>query len=168
MNSIYILTGSNLADRERALSTAKQEIQYHCGVITSFSSVYESPAWGFESDEKFLNQVLHLHSMLGPFALLARLQEIEIKMGRIRTRKGFESRIIDLDILYFNHEIIHNEVLKIPHPAMHLRAFTMVPMAEIAPDFIHPILKMSQIEILSMLDDKKDIKRFNTPEKIQD
>jgi 2-amino-4-hydroxy-6-hydroxymethyldihydropteridine diphosphokinase len=168
LNSIYILTGSNLANRESALATAKQEIQFHCGLISSCSCIYESEPWGFEANEKFLNQVLLLHTMLGPFALLASLQEIEIRMGRIRNKTGYESRIIDLDILYFNNEIIHNEVLKIPHPAMHQRAFTMVPMAELAPDFLHPILKMSQTEILSMLEDKKDIKRFNATEKIQD
>jgi 2-amino-4-hydroxy-6-hydroxymethyldihydropteridine diphosphokinase len=168
LNNIYILSGSNLGDREKALTTAKQEIQLHCGSISACSSIYESDPWGFDSDEKFLNQVILLTSKLGPYALLAKLQEIEKKMGRIRTKSGYESRIIDLDILYFNDEIIQNEALKIPHPAMHQRAFTMVPMEELAPNFLHPILKISQKEILSALADKKDIKRFKATEKIQD
>jgi len=158
----------NLREREKALATARMEIQLHCGSISVCSSIYESDPWGFDSDEKFLNQVILLISELGPYALLAKLQEIEKRMGRIRTKSGYESRIIDLDILYYNDEIIHNEALKIPHPAMHQRAFTMVPMEELAPNFLHPILKISQKEILTALADKKDIKRFKATEKIQD
>ncbi len=160
MNSTFILLGSNLGQREAILDNAISQLSAYCGTIQEKSSVYESKAWGFEAEEKFLNQVIILRTKLGPYALLARLQEIEKRMGRVRTKPGYESRIIDLDILYFNDQIIKSETLTIPHPGMHLRAFTMAPLAEIAPKTLHPILQLSHTELLTILPDKNEVKRL--------
>lgn len=168
MNTVYILTGSNLGDRKEILLAAKSEIGKRCGHIEAASGIYESEPWGFEAKERFLNQVVLLQTELGPYALLSKLQEIEKKMGRVRTKAGYESRLIDLDILYFNDLNIQSDTLTIPHPGIHNRAFTMVPMAELAPDLVHPILKLNQAEILSTLPDKQDIRLFSASEKDQD
>lgn len=159
-NIAYILLGTNLSDREGLLNEAKSKIEKDGNGIIKQSSIYESVPWGFESDQLFLNQVITVETILNAFQLLEKLLAIENTMGRIRIDGSYTSRTIDLDILYFNNEVINSESLTIPHPRLHLRKFTMLPMAEIAPNLIHPTLLLNQTEILDLIQDKNEVKTF--------
>lgn len=156
-NKVYILLGTNLGNREENLKKAIEKISAFCIRIIVRSSIFETTPWGFKSDQLFLNQVIMVETQLKAFDLLDKLLKTEKQLGRKRIGTGYQSRTIDLDILYFNDEIIQSDTLIIPHPRLHTRSFTMVPMAEIAPDFIHPELQRSQKEILDKLVDKNEV-----------
>ncbi len=141
-NNIFILLGSNLGDRQALLSLARQAIQAQCGKILKLSHLYETAPWGgFESDNWFLNQVIEIESVMDANQLLYSLLEIEKNLGRIRTSMQYSSRNIDIDLLYFGDEMINSAQLKVPHPRLHLRKFTLLPLCEIAANFMHPLLQ---------------------------
>ncbi|MFU8843203.1 MAG: 2-amino-4-hydroxy-6-hydroxymethyldihydropteridine diphosphokinase [Bacteroidales bacterium] len=139
MNDTYILLGGNSGDREMLLREAIRLIADEAGHISRQSSIYETEPWGFLSDSPFLNQAILLHTGFGPEVLLSKLLSIENKLGRKRASSGYVSRTIDLDILLFNDEIISSKKLQVPHPRLQLRRFAMVPLDEIAGDYIHPV-----------------------------
>jgi 2-amino-4-hydroxy-6-hydroxymethyldihydropteridine diphosphokinase len=157
-HTAYLLTGGNIEPRYDLIRQAAVMIDILAGSLYKCSSVYESEAWGFEADRKFLNQILCIETYLAPVELLECVLEIETKLGRIRNRNGqFESRRMDIDILYFDNEIIDTPRLVVPHPRLHMRRFTLMPLAEIAPDFVHPVLKKTNIELLAALDDHQEV-----------
>ena len=135
-HKVFISLGSNIGDREnfliRALDTLPNEIH-----ITKRSSIYETDPWGFEDQGDFLNQVVEVETSLNPHELMEVLKDIEADMGREKNFK-YGPRKIDLDILFLDDEIIHDEDLVIPHPMVPDRPFVLIPLNEIAPDFIHP------------------------------
>ena len=135
----YLLLGSNMGQSKSLLSIAADHIQQKAGPILLKSAIYESEAWGKEDQDPFLNQVLLIESSLSASHLLHSLLQIELQMGRTRSIK-WGARIIDIDIIYFNDEIMNSTNLTIPHPSMADRKFVLIPLAEIAPAFIHPIL----------------------------
>jgi 2-amino-4-hydroxy-6-hydroxymethyldihydropteridine diphosphokinase len=139
MNKAYLLTGGNEGDRFLHMQQARANIELICGVIEQVSSVYQTAAWGKTDQADFLNQALLLDTGLGPHELLHAILSIEEKMGRKRTEKN-APRIIDIDILFYNQEIIADPHLSIPHPRIAERRFVLEPLDEIAPDYIHPIL----------------------------
>lgn len=147
MKGIYLLLGSNIGDSEKVLSAAIELIELEIGKVIDASSVYSTKAWGVEDQPDFLNQVVEIESNLDPENLLVKINEIEKKLGRVRFQK-WHSRIIDIDILYFGAEIIDTPNLVIPHPENQNRNFVLIPMAEIAPELIHPVLGISQKELL--------------------
>jgi len=116
MPAAYILLGSNIGDKATFLKQAIHEIENSCGEITKKSSIYETEPWGFKSQNSFYNQVISINTNLQPEALLEVLLSIEIDLGRIRSGKGYSSRTIDLDILFYDNLIIKNNRLIIPHP----------------------------------------------------
>lgn len=132
-NTIYIGLGTNLGDRNQNLELAIEEIRQFAS-IKKRSSVYETKPWGYKNQNDFLNMVIEIQSDLEPINLLARLQEIEHKMGRTREIKN-GPRIIDLDILLYNDQTIHTDTLKIPHPRMNKRDFVLKPLKEILPTY---------------------------------
>lgn len=139
MNSAYLLLGSNLGNRPEILQLAKEEISSSIGSISRESSVYESEAWGFHSSHKFLNQVVKIETDCRPMNVLTEILRIEQKLGRVRTsRQGYVSRRIDIDILFFNDEIVSEEKLCIPHPKIPDRMFTLLPLSEMDRSMIHP------------------------------
>jgi len=137
-NIAFLLTGSNLGNRLQNLSQAHYFIAQELGSIVTASSIYQTAPWGLENQEAFLNQVLKLETTLLPNELLEAVLTIEKKMGRVR-QQHWGSRLIDIDMLFFNEEIITTEVLTLPHPYLHQRNFVLVPMAEISPYWQHPI-----------------------------
>jgi 2-amino-4-hydroxy-6-hydroxymethyldihydropteridine diphosphokinase len=149
---IFILLGSNLGDRQENLSRARQEISRSIGEIITTSSVYKTAAWGNTHQPDFYNQVIEISSSHDPEKLILDTQMIEKKMGRIQKEK-WGPRIIDIDILFHGDSVISDENLTIPHPEISNRRFTLMPLAEIAPDFTHPILKKT---VFKMLEDCKD------------
>lgn len=159
MNTAYLLTGGNLGNRQENLENALEFIEEDCGRIIKTSSLYETAAWGPVSQPDFLNQVVKLETPLSPRTLLNNLLEIEKSMGRHREER-FSARNIDLDILFFNDLTVDEEGLIIPHPRLYTRRFVLVPLAEIAPGLVHPILQLTVQELLTLCKDPLDVKKF--------
>jgi 2-amino-4-hydroxy-6-hydroxymethyldihydropteridine diphosphokinase len=163
MNSVYLLLGGNLDDRASSLNQAKGEITKHIGRIKAESSVYESDPWGFESDQRFLNQVIRIDTRLAPSEILKEIILIEAKLGRIRIDgNGYTSRTIDIDILFFNDEIIREENLVIPHPKIPERMFTLIPLAELNRSMVHPGCHKTIGELISECEDNLPVSLYST------
>ncbi len=168
MKNIYLLLGSNRGDRLNYLNQAAAEIA-KLGTVCTISEVYESSPWAFEDEISFLNQVIELDTDFGADLLLERLLTIEAGLGRVRMMGagcgvgsdiGYSARTIDIDILFYGSKIIFNDNLMVPHPRLHERRFTLVPMAEIAGEFVHPILRKSISELLGICTDKGIVNIF--------
>jgi 2-amino-4-hydroxy-6-hydroxymethyldihydropteridine diphosphokinase len=157
MNITYLLIGGNLGLRENTLAEARTFIKKDVGNIRKSSSIYETAAWGITNQPDFLNQVLEVETKLSAHDVLIKILAIEKTMGRIRTRKN-ASRIIDIDILFFNNEIINDPGLTVPHPEVQNRKFALVPMAEIAPGLKHPLFKRTIKELLSTSGDTLEVR----------
>lgn len=160
MAKVYILLGANLGKRFDQLLLARQEIEAHVGNLIQISSIYETAAWGVKEDEpSYLNQVLEVNTELSPLILLETVNAIEKKLGRTRNLK-WESRLIDIDILYYDNLVMNTPSLIIPHPYLHLRKFTLVPLVEIAPDFMHPLIGKDSKTLLLELKDELEVKKL--------
>jgi 2-amino-4-hydroxy-6-hydroxymethyldihydropteridine diphosphokinase len=157
MNTVFLLTGSNLGDSVRYLNTAADSIQENMGRIIKKSHVYLSESWGYNSSKVFYNQCIELETKFSSQTILEKVLKIEMDLGRVRIGKGYSDREIDIDILFFGEEIIEDKKLIIPHPRMHLRRFALVPMAEIASDFIHPVYKKTITELLTICGDESSV-----------
>lgn len=153
MNRCYILFGSNQGDKEAILEQACDLINIRCGMLVERSSAYYTEPWGFDAEEWFLNELLVVETELEPDTLMDTLMEIEAKLGRVRhpEKEGYCSRTIDLDILYYGDQIINTAKVTVPHLRLHLRKFALMPLCEIIPDFLHPIFKLSQTQLLERL-----------------
>jgi 2-amino-4-hydroxy-6-hydroxymethyldihydropteridine diphosphokinase len=147
---VYLSLGSNLGDREKYLHEAITRLG-ELGVIRQVSAFYETQPVEVQTEQPwFLNCALAMETALMPLDFLSRMLAVEQYMGRIRTEpKG--PRTIDIDILFFGDDVLDTPELTIPHPAMHQRRFVLVPLAEIAPAFIHPVLKRTVRELLDSL-----------------
>ncbi len=149
--TIYtLLLGSNLGDRNRYLSYARELLESKGGRLLGASEVRESEAWGMEDQPDFLNQIVLLESELSPQDLLRLIHEIEAAMDRQRVSK-WGPRTLDIDILFAEDRIIKEENLEIPHPRIAERNFTLVLLNDLAPDFVHPVLGKTAPEMLSDL-----------------
>ncbi|UII29931.1 2-amino-4-hydroxy-6-hydroxymethyldihydropteridine diphosphokinase [Fulvivirga ulvae] len=156
IEGIFLLLGSNLGDKKKLLNSACSIINSELGPIMGRSSLYETAAWGKTDQPAFLNQVIEVNSALSAAEVLKCINNIESRLGRVRTEK-WGARIIDIDILYYGHEIIETENLTIPHPGIPDRRFTLAPLVEIAPDFIHPVLRKTNTELLARCSDKLEV-----------
>lgn len=158
----YLLLGSNLGQKIDNLLSAENEICRSIGSLIKKSSIFQSPPWGFEHKEIFLNQVLQIETQNSPFELLNAIVSIEKKLGRTRISESKEylPRIIDIDILFYDSLITETENLIIPHPQLHLRRFTLIPLYEITPDLIHPVFEKTISELLKLCSDDSEIKKL--------
>jgi 2-amino-4-hydroxy-6-hydroxymethyldihydropteridine diphosphokinase len=159
MKKIFLGLGSNMGERAKNLEDSITRVEESVGKIITRSSVYRTQPWGFESENEFLNMVIYVDTDLTPSGLLNVILMIESQLGRVRSGQKYTSRIIDIDILLYDNEIVDDEVLVIPHPRMQDRRFVLVPLAEIAPDIIHPVIGKS---IASLLKSCKDESRVIT------
>jgi 2-amino-4-hydroxy-6-hydroxymethyldihydropteridine diphosphokinase len=159
MNKAYLLTGSNEGDRVFHLNEAVANMERNAGKIMEKSSLYETAPWGKIDQGPFLNQAFLLFTTLDAPALLKTILEVEEKSGRKRFEK-YGPRIIDIDILFFNDEIVNLPDLKIPHPQIQDRRFALQPLSEIAPELVHPVLHKSILQLLKECPDKLGVKKF--------
>jgi len=159
MNTIFLLLGSNLGDRKLLLQQAIKHIEAGVGPIIKKSSVYETQSWGKTDLPDYLNQVIIAETELSEQKTLQTILNIELLMGRVREEK-WGARIIDIDILFYNSEVIDEPGLHIPHPELHKRRFTLEPLAEIAPTFIHPVLNKTILQLKNELKDSLLIKKL--------
>ena len=159
MNTVFLSIGTNLGKREENLKQAVKMIEAEAGIVKALSSVYETEPWGMTTNDLFLNMALEIETSLNPHTLLEILLGIENKMGRSRKDTEYSSRIIDIDILFFNSLIISDENLIIPHPFIAHRRFVLEPLAEIAPKLIHPELEKSIKLLLGLCTDTCDVKK---------
>ena len=160
MNRAYLLIGGNLGNRSTNLAMAKELIHRQCGAIITTSSLYETAAWGNTNQPSFLNEALEVDTSLTAGQLIRCLLKAEKMMGRVKEEK-YGPRIIDIDILLFNNEIHNNHLLKLPHPEMQNRRFALLPLAEIAPDVMHPVLNKSIVELLNECSDLLEVKKYS-------
>ena len=150
MIGVYLLLGSNLGDRISYLRQASRLIGETVATVIQASSVYETQSWGKTDEPDYLNQVLYIETDLHPGLLLEKLLGLETIIGRKREVK-WGSRIIDIDILFYGDQTINEPQLVVPHPELHNRMFTLAPLNEIAPDFVHPVLQKKISDLKSEL-----------------
>lgn len=161
MNEAYLCLGGNIGDRELALNQALLKITTLVGEITSKSRIYETEAWGVENQQAYLNQCVKIKTNLPHLSLINMLLSIEKELGRERKISPvYEPRIIDIDVLFFNREVINSEILIVPHPRLHLRKFVLIPLHEIAPDYLHPVLNKTIFNLLNDCEDQSEVKTF--------
>jgi 2-amino-4-hydroxy-6-hydroxymethyldihydropteridine diphosphokinase len=152
MNILYILLGSNLQQPKKQLQLAQKNIVKYIGSITRQSCLYQTAAWGNTHQPDFLNQVIIVSTALTADQTMQNILAIEEKMGRIRTKKN-APRIIDIDILFFNRDIIHSAILDVPHPQIQNRRFVLVPLNQLSPNLKHPVLHKTIHQLLRICTD---------------
>ena len=164
MNNVYLSLGSNLGNRILNLQKTLELVSENIGDIKSIGALYETEPWGFKTDNWFINTAIEIETNLNPLELLHECLSIEIKLGRKRNNKeaGYSSRPIDIDILFFNREIIHSSNLIVPHEHLHKRKFVLAPLNDIASNFIHPSLNQSINILLENCFDKMKLIKTDT------
>ncbi len=157
MAKVFFLIGGNLGNREEILQNTIAQIEREVGKVIKLSSVYETAPWGFSHEQNFLNQVVVVETDLLPIAVLDRTQRIELDLGRKRKKNRYSERTIDIDILFYDLDIIDNERLEVPHPRMAERKFALIPLEEIASNLKHPVFNKSVAELLEVCPDKLEV-----------
>ncbi|MDB5121702.1 MAG: 2-amino-4-hydroxy-6-hydroxymethyldihydropteridine diphosphokinase [Sphingobacteriales bacterium] len=160
MQDVYILLGSNLGNSINNIEQAIGLIEANMGKVKVSSSLYKTAAWGNYNQPDFINQVIVIESLCNPRQLLKNISVIENFLGRKRSEK-WGSRTIDIDILFYGNDIIDEADLKIPHIELHKRRFTLMPLMEIVPDFIHPKLNKTIKELFQNLTDTLPVQQLN-------
>jgi 2-amino-4-hydroxy-6-hydroxymethyldihydropteridine diphosphokinase len=153
--------GSNIGDRFHLLHLAITAIEKKIGAIVKKSSIYETEPWGVQNQDFYLNQVISVKTKLPPVSVLSAILEIEEELGRTR-QSHYGPRTMDIDILYYAHQIIHTENLKIPHPFIEKRRFILVPLSEMLPIMIHPILNKTHLKLLEEVNDSGEITKWQS------
>lgn len=151
LQQIYLSLGANLGNREANLQQAIELIKERLGEVIAISSFIETAAWGKTDQPDFLNLALQVATKHSPLVALSIIQEIEHQLGRERKEK-WGARLIDIDIIFWENQLISEVQLTVPHPLMHERTFVLIPMAEIAPEMEHPVLKKKMKELLESLE----------------
>lgn len=158
MNIVYLILGGNLGKRDEVIFHALRKIDRQLGKIIRQSGIYESEAWGYKLQPSFFNCVVCCETLQNAEQCLKTAMSIEEQIGRIRTNEKWRERIIDIDILYYNQEVIDTADLKVPHPQIQNRRFALIPLVEIAQDFMHPTLEKSNYQLLENCEDTLDVK----------
>jgi 2-amino-4-hydroxy-6-hydroxymethyldihydropteridine diphosphokinase len=160
-NYVFLGLGTNLGDREALINKSLEHITESVGPVIASSGIYETEPWGFESGTDFLNLVVQVHTDLNPAKLLKTLAIIENQLGRKRGNSKYISRTIDIDILLYGNRVINRSDLKIPHPLIQERRFVLVPLCDLAPELVHPVLNKTFAALLKECRDDRNVKKID-------
>ena len=160
MNKAVLLFGSNLGDSQLLFQQAISLIDERLGDLEMQSTLYQSPPWGFDHENDFINQVLIVNTEKDAEKVLQSCLQIESDLGRRRTIQGYGARTIDIDVLFVNNEVIETDNFILPHPRLHLRKFTLLPLVELIPNFVHPTLQKSIQDLLAACKDKSEVRKI--------
>ena len=160
MHKVFLGLGGNIGNKRSNFKKVDELIETRLGKILDKSSVYETPPWGFQTENNFWNSVIIIETRLSPIDLLKQIHDIEDLFQREEPEGNYASREMDIDILYFDDNYIETENLIIPHPRMQQRKFVLVPLVEIAPDLKHPLLRLTSIQMLENCRDESIIKKI--------
>ena len=155
-HQVFIILGSNLGDREKNLERAIVELG-RLGMVKAWSQIYFTQPWGVDGHPEYLNQVVEIETTLPPGGLMLRCLKIERILGRAKRSETVQPRIIDIDILLYDDRIVNQKKVTIPHPRLHLRRFALIPLAELAPDKVHPMFKLTIKQLLAECSDVSTI-----------
>ncbi len=161
MTGIYLLLGSNLGNKKGNLADARKLILQQIGAILQKSALYVTEPWGMSEAPGFLNQVLKVKTRFEPLKVLDNILEIESRLGRTRQYDSL-NRTIDIDLLYYHHEVIDHPTLHVPHPRISARNFVLIPLTEIAPNFLHPVLELTNQQLLEQCTDTLSVTPFKS------
>jgi len=164
MHQVFLGIGGNIGDKPTNFFRAHALISKMLGKIDARSSIYETPPWGFQSEHVFWNQAVEIETVLEPLEILWRIKEIEEMFGIKSKKQRYTDRAIDIDILYVDDDFFETDSLIIPHAKLHERKFVLVPLVEIAPDFKHPLLRMSNRDLLDCCKDQSIIRKVELPD----
>ncbi len=159
MNTIYLILGGNLGDRKTNIDKALRLIEVSLGHLLKVSKYYQTAAWGNTQQPDFLNLACVVATDKNVEECLKIILAIEQQLGRVRLEK-WGARLIDIDILYFNNDIIATENLTVPHPEIANRKFVLVPLCDIAPEFVHPQLQLANRQLLDGLKDSLEVLEY--------
>ena len=158
---VILLLGSNMGNREELLQQACMELASEVGTLLHSSALYETEPWGFEAEHNFLNQVITLYSEFDAHTILNKTQQIEARAGRIRSADGhYISRTLDIDILFFGNHIIDTPDLQVPHPHLHKRRFTLIPLADHHAKLVHPTFEKPISQLLDTCPDTLPVVKY--------
>ncbi len=160
MNTTYLILGGNKGDKLNSLQNAIQLLAEQVGTVIKRSDVYATKAWGNTDQPDFVNQAICIQTSLSATHLLKSILSIEQQLGRVRDAQKWMERTIDIDILFYNDEIINTPDLKIPHPFIQERKFVLIPMAQLSPHFIHPVFNKSIETLLHECSDKLEVEKM--------
>ena len=157
---LYLLLGSNLGNKKKNIDDALEMINKRIGLVSNTSSLYETEPWGFTSEDYFLNMAAKVNTLLSPEEVLQQVNNIELVYGRKRQGMGYESRTLDIDILFYDDLILSTGALNIPHPHIAERKFVLVPLNEITKDLIHPVSGNTITELILTCPDSKKVRKL--------
>ena len=159
MNKVYVLLGGNMGNRKKYIAAALRQIEKKLGKVSRTSSLYQTAAWGNTDQPDFLNRVIIVHTDQTAEECLETCLLIEASLGRVRTFKN-APRTIDIDLLFYNKAIVKQKSLCLPHPALHLRRFVLVPLNELSPNFKHPVLQQTIHQLLIKCKDELNVNKI--------
>ena len=159
MHTAYLLLGSNIGNSKAALQLAEKHIEEVMGCINKRSAFYRTAAWGNREQPDFLNRVIIIETTLTAGEILEKILKTEEQMGRTRSYKN-APRLIDIDILFFDDQIISTKDLAVPHPEIQNRRFVLEPLNEISPAFLHPVLHQTSAEMLAACGDRLNVQKI--------
>ena len=160
MAKLFLLLGGNLGDKAKIFEDTRELLVERVGEIIESSSIYETEPWGFESSDLFWNQVLVIQTKLQPEEVLKNTRKIEEQIGRERKAERYVSRLIDIDLLFYDDVVLKTDELEIPHPRMSDRRFVLVPLSEITESKVHPVFGKTIAELLIECSDKLEVKKL--------